>query len=225
MRGELPKVTIADFTGRILLPDTPHHMWTKGELHDYLHLPHDGTRVEIIDGEIAVSPAPRFVHNLITQEIANHVDRAFGKDPSYRWRCVQNSGMDFIAEENGYIPDLLIFDLDTYEAGWETNLAYLVPDQAELVCEVTSPSTAHRDRPPGAENPGKGKWCGYARAEVPYYLLIDLDPAIARTTLYSIPDQASSAYLHHESWAFGETIVVPDPFGLEIPTDRWKPWA
>ncbi|MCP2340085.1 hypothetical protein [Actinomadura rupiterrae] len=41
---------------KAVLPDTPANMWARGELHDFLRLPHDGTRVEIIGGEIVVSP-------------------------------------------------------------------------------------------------------------------------------------------------------------------------
>ncbi|MBO2459779.1 hypothetical protein [Actinomadura violacea] len=26
------------------------------------------------------------------------------------------------------------------------------------------------------------------------------------------------------SWEFGETVKLPDPFGLEITTDEWEPW-
>jgi len=28
-----------------------------------------------------------------------------------------------------------------------------------------------------------------------------------------------------EAWAFGEAVVLPDPFGLKIPTDEWRTWA
>ncbi|TMR93388.1 Uma2 family endonuclease [Nonomuraea basaltis] len=209
---------------RIILPDSPYQMWVEGELHDYLHIPDDGTRVEIIDGEIVVSPAPRFDHSLIGMEITEIILRARITDPSYRWRCLSGAGLDFVADENAYIPDLIVMDAEVIQEARKFGLRYLVTDQAEMVVEVTSPSNAHQDRPPTAKRAGKGKWCGYARAEISYYLLIDLDPAVSRITLYSIPDQASSAYLHKESWSLGETITLPDPIGVEIPTDDWKPW-
>jgi hypothetical protein len=41
-----------------MLPDSPYAMWVRDELAGYLHLPKDGTRVEVIGGEIVVSPAP-----------------------------------------------------------------------------------------------------------------------------------------------------------------------
>jgi Uma2 family endonuclease len=209
---------------RIDLPKSPYQMWFDEELQDYLHIPDDGTRIEIIDGEIVVSPAPQLHHALFCTVIADIITGARFEDPSYRWRCLNGAGLTFIAKENAYIPDLIVLDAEVMQEAWKHNFRYLVTDQAEMVVEVTSPSNAHSDRPPTGKKIGKGKWCGYARAEIPYYLLIDRDPAVSRITLYSIPDQASSAYLHEESWSLGETIVLPDPIGIEIPTDGWKPW-
>ena len=101
----------------------------------------------------------------------------------------------------------------------------LVGDAIELVAEITSPSTAKTDREPERPPKRENKWQWYARAEVPCYLIVDADPKVMRTTLYSIPDQGSAAYLHKESWAFGETITLPDPFSIEIPTTSWRPWS
>jgi hypothetical protein len=102
---------------------------------------------------------------------------------------------------------------------------YLVPDQIELVVEVTSPSNADNDRRPQRERAKTTKWSGYARAEIPYYLLIDRDPRVARITLYSIPDQGTGAYLHQEVWEFGHQVRLPEPFGIEIATEAWSRWA
>jgi hypothetical protein len=100
----------------------------------------------------------------------------------------------------------------------------LVPDQVELVVEVTSYSNAANDQQPTGRGQGTNKWNGYAGAEIPYYLLVDRSPKVSRSILYSIPDQKLGAYLHQESWAFGETIHLPDPFDLELGTTEWKPW-
>jgi hypothetical protein len=69
------------------------------------------------------------------------------------------------------------------------------------------------------------KWSGYAKAEIPYYLLVDRSPKAGRTILYSIPDEGTGAYLHEESWAFGQAIRLPEPFGIEIATDQWQTWS
>ncbi|MGP3958486.1 Uma2 family endonuclease [Nonomuraea sp. 3N208] len=219
--------TVIDPQGRfrVDLPNSAYQMWVDGVLWDYLHIAHDGTRVEIIDGEIVLSPAPSLMHPFICTEIVNLIDEARFKDPSYRWRGVVASGLNFVAEENGYIPDVTVLDEEVMHEALKLDQRHLITDQSELVVEVTSPSNAHFDRRSTGKRAGKGKWCGYARAEIPYYLLIDLDPAVSAITLYSIPDQASAAYLHEESWSIGETIALPDPIGIEIPTDKWKPWA
>lgn len=219
MRGELPRVTMAKVRGLvdIVVPDSPYRMWLQGTLGEFLHVP-DGSRVEIIDGEVVVSPAPVFRHARTIQAITREFERKLLLDASYRWRCYQSAGLNFIAESNGYIPDLIVMDADTDDEAWTSSAAYLLPDQIELVVEATSCSNARQDRA------NESKWSAYARAEIPYYLLIDMDPKVARTTLYSIPEQASAAYLHQESWGFGETVELPDPFGLRIPTDAWKAW-
>lgn len=92
-----------------------------------------------------------------------------------------------------------------------------------MVVEITSERDAAGDRKPSGEV--MTKWSGYARMEIPYYLLVDRDPKVARTILYSIPDRSAGAYLNEESWAFGETVHLPAPFDLAIRTGSWRPWA
>lgn len=93
-----------------------------------------------------------------------------------------------------------------------------------MVVEVTSRSTAAVDRQPTLRRSTGTKWNGYAQVGLPYYLLIDRAPRTAQAVLYSNPDPGSGAYLHFESWRFGETIRLPDPFGFAIATDGWDPW-
>ncbi|MEV0581773.1 Uma2 family endonuclease [Nonomuraea sp. NPDC050310] len=217
------KVTIAEIHGPILVPDSPYRMWVDGTLDDYLRVP-DGSRVEIIDGEIVVSPAPITRHNHAVRHLAGLFYLRGATGSAYRWREYQTEGLNFLAEESGFIPDLLVLDRELEQEALQGNARELLPDQVELVVEVTSEGSASVDRPPTAGQ-RRNKWRAYARAEIPYYLLVDLDPQVATTTLYSIPDPASAAYLHSESWALGETTVLPDPLTLEIPTDTWLTWA
>jgi Uma2 family endonuclease len=209
----------------LVLPETPYTLWARGELDGYLDLPHERTRVEIIGGEIVVSPAPAFGHGGIVQSLSDRFAEARFAAPDFSWRCVQATGLDLVGIQDGYIPDLMILDAETFEMAQRANVLYLVPDRIELVVEVTSPSNADNDRRPQPKRAKTTKWSGYARAEIPYYLLIDRDPKAARATLYSIPDQGAGAYLHQETWQFGQTIRLPEPFGLEIATAAWGPWA
>lgn len=206
------------------LPDTPYALWARGELDDHLHLPDRYFKVEIIGGEIVVSPAPALEHGGIIQDIATTVVKAKLTDPAFSWECLPCTGMDLVGIQDGYVPDIVILDWEIFTAARKARVSYLVPDQVELVIEVTSPSNAGDDRKPTPKRTRITKWNGYARAEIPYYLLVDRDPKVARATLFSIPDQGTGAYLHQESWEFGKTIRLPDPFGLEIPTDEWQPW-
>lgn len=208
---------------RFVLPDTALGMWERGELHDYLHFPHDGTKVEVIDGKIAVTASPHYEHNAYAQDVVNTVAQAWGSDPAYPWRAFQGNGVLLPGIEGGYIPDVIIVEATIHQAILDVRAQRPAPDELEMVVEVTSERNAGQDREPSASTPTK--WRGYARSEIPYYLLIDRDPKVARTTLYSIPNSASGAYLHQESWPFGETIHLPDPFLLNIPSTHWKPWT
>ena len=62
------------------------------------------------------------------------------------------------------------------------------------------------------------------RVEVVGGEMVVSPPRTAQAVLYSDPDPSSGAYLHFASWKFGETIRLPDPFGIEIVTDGWGPW-
>jgi Uma2 family endonuclease len=208
----------------VQLPDTPYALWARGELDDHLHLPDRHFKVEIIGGEIVVSPAPALEHGGIIQDIVEVIVEARITDPAFSWKSIQCTGMDLVGIQDGYVPDIMLLDEEIFAAARKARVSYLVPDQIELVIEVTSPSNAGDDRELGPRRTRITKWNGYARAEIPYYLLVDRDPKIARATLFSIPDQNAGAYLHQESWKFGETVRLPDPFGLEIPTGEWQPW-
>jgi Uma2 family endonuclease len=225
VREESRKVSVTtEARFSVELPGMPYDLWVRGELDDHLHLPDRYFTVEIIGGEIIVSPAPALEHGGIISDIVEVVVKADLMDPTASWRCLQGAGMDLVGIQDGYVPDILLLDTEVYAAARKAKVRYLVPDQIELVIEVISPSSADHDRAPTHKRAKSTKWNGYARAEIPYYLLVDRDPKVARTTLFSIPDQSTGAYLHHESWAFGETVRLPEPFGLGVPTDGWQPW-
>jgi len=218
VRGESPKVsTVAHFHA---LPDTPYNLW----LRDELALPNDGTRVEVVAGDMVVSPGPTYDHNLIVQDVQRALFAAETATPGFRWRCVHTMDLNLSDIHDGYIPDLIILDVDTSTKARDTHVRHLLPDQVGMVMEVTSRSNAADDRQPTLRRSTGTKWNGYAQVEVAYYLLVDRAPRSAQAVLYSDPDPASGSYLHFESWKFGETIHLPEPFGFEIGTDEWRVW-
>ncbi|MUN42305.1 hypothetical protein GNZ18_37815 [Actinomadura sp. NEAU-AAG5] len=218
-------MTMVDHVGRMSLPDTAYNMWTRGELDDFVHAP-EGHRVEVIEGEIVVSPAPVVAHGNIVHHITRAMERAAFADPSFPWSARQMTNLSLLGIEQGYIPDLVVAEEHVFESAGEAEQMYLVADEIEMVVEVTSKDGAVYDRPPaeGRALRKPSKWSGYARVEIPYYLLVDRSPKIASTRLYSIPDAGTGAYLHSDTWAFGETVRLPEPFGVEIDTRRWTAW-
>jgi Uma2 family endonuclease len=225
VKEESPTVSVSAVAHFHALPDTPYAMWVREELADYLHLPKDGTRVEVIGGEIVVSPGPTVDHNMIIEEIHESFMTARLTRSGFRWRCIQGTDLDLTAIKDGYVPDLIVAEAATLAAASKSKAADLLPDQVELVVEVTSSSNATNDRQPTLRNSASTKWNGYAQVGIPYYLLVDRDPRRAQAILYSLPDQSAGTYDHLRSWEFGETIRLPDPFDIEIPTMDWDPWA
>ncbi|GAB2812828.1 hypothetical protein GCM10022221_08110 [Actinocorallia aurea] len=207
-----------------MLPDTPYSLWVGGELENYLHLPED-FRVEIIGGEIVLSRAPGFGHNHIVGTIAHFFSVARGVDGELPWKWQSGGGVDLVGVGEGYILDLVVMDAQVYDEALHSGVRLLVADQIEMAVEVTSPSNAARDRRVRAGAAQRSKWAGYARAEVPYYLVVDRDPNVARTMLYSVPDSSTGAYLEEESWDFGKPVTLPEHFGVTLPTDEWLPWT
>ena len=221
---EIPEVPVPV---RVLagLSAPAHELWVQGRLLDELGIRDDGrTRVEIIGGEIVVSPGPTVDHAGIVGDIQRFFYRAEFDDSAFSWRSAQNTdfNLDRIAE--GYIPDLVVIDAQAFSAARKSKAKFLTPEQVTLSVEVTSRWNARDDREPGSRSERRSKWNGYALVGVPFYLLVDRDPRRLAVTLYSDPDTESGAYRESREWRFGETVALPEPFAVEIPTDEWEAW-
>ncbi|MER6128763.1 Uma2 family endonuclease [Streptomyces sp. NPDC001795] len=80
------------------------------------------------------------------------------------------------------------------------------PSGALLVAEVTSTSTADRDR--------DKKIHGYARAGIPVYLLIDREEGAV--AVYS--DPSGDDYARGAKHKLGPTVPLPSPLGFDLDT-------
>lgn len=210
--------------GRYLdLPAPPYELWLHDELDNYVNAP-DGARVEVIGGEIVVSPAPLFGHAVIISEVQEQFIAAKLTDPDCNWQSLQNTGLNVAVVADGYIPDIVVMSKETFERASADPNHILRDDEAQLVVEVTSRSNCADDRKPGPKRERRTKWNGYASAGIPFYLLIDRDPKVMSSTLYSEPHRAGAIYTASQTWPFGETIELPQPFGMSIATDRWFAW-
>jgi Uma2 family endonuclease len=208
------------------LPDMPYAMWVRDELAAHLHLPNDGTRLEVIGGEIVVSPGPTFDHNVIVQDIQDVLVAARLADPAFPWRSIQNTDLNLVEVGDGYVPDLIVLDEETFTEARNAQARHLFSSDTALVVEVTSPSNAGNDRMPDRRwRRAATKWSGYAKAGIQRYLLVDRAPNVAVSTLFTDPDRQTGTFRSAETWKFGETVRLPDPLGFEIATDEWAPWA
>jgi len=106
---------------------------------DYLDLPEDRNRYEIIEGELIVSPAPFTIHqdvslNIVAEMLKFNEKKKIGK--------IYYAPTDVILSENTVVqPDILFIAKENYRIITEKNIKG-VPD---LIIEIVSPSTAYYD--------------------------------------------------------------------------------
>ncbi|MDI2125227.1 Uma2 family endonuclease [Yinghuangia seranimata] len=161
----------------------------------------EGSRVEIIEGELTVSPPLANRHNHAAQVL----HRLLVRNTPEEWGVYQTQGITVPAIEGLFVPDLLVYPVDEVPAR-----GYSAPaEHALLVVEITSPGNPQHDR--------KTKVWGYAHGPVPLYLLIDaFDPLGPAATLHA--DPRGGAHQQVSRVPFGGKIVLPGPFDLEVDT-------
>jgi Uma2 family endonuclease len=162
--------------------------WTYDE---FVRLPTSGsTRYEVIDGELAVTPAPTSRHQIVVGNLVLALG-AFARE--HALGTLFPGPIDVLFGEGDYLePDLAFMRADR---------AHLVSDRGiegtpDLVVEILSPSTAHRDRGIKLER--------YHHFGVPEYWIVDLD---ARTV---------------EVWRLAEAAEAPKIAGAQGRL-RWTP--
>ncbi|AZQ36146.1 Uma2 family endonuclease [Streptomyces cyaneochromogenes] len=161
----------------------------------------EGWRVELIEGEICVTPPANGEHAEIVSEVVGQViDRC--TDRSLRNYTGIGLNVPGASGTSHVLPDLTVAPKGSFQDQEEWHDASPVL----LVAEVTSNGTADRDR--------HMKIRGYARAGIPIYLLIDRDEA--EVTVYSEP--SGDEYTQNPKYKLGLTVPLPAPFGFELDT-------
>jgi Uma2 family endonuclease len=126
---------------------------------DYVQLPNDGKRYEILEGELSVTPAPNTKHQIasvnLTVLLSNHTrDKDMGR--------ILYAPIDLILEPTSVLqPDLLFVS----KARQHIITERAVEGVPDLVVEILSPATARIDRVTKAQI--------YARHKVPAYWIVD----------------------------------------------------
>ncbi len=161
-----------------------------------------GWRVELIEGEIHVTPPANGEHEEIVSEITGQV-RDHRKDLGrYTGIGLYVPG----ASVSGQVePDLVLAP----KGSFDNEEKYHDPAPVLLVAEVTSRSTGDNDR--------HKKILGYARAGIPVYLLIDRQAGNA--VLYT--DPAGEEYEHQEIFKLSKVVPLPEPLGFELDTGEF----
>jgi Uma2 family endonuclease len=118
-------------------------------------------RLELIEGEIVVTPAPAPFHQVIAHRLAVMLDRAI--EPA-DFGAIMQSPLDIFFDEHTVVqPDLA----DLLRNRMDQFGSQKVKGPPSLVVEILSPSTSARDR--------GDKRKLYARFGVPEFWLVDLE--------------------------------------------------
>ncbi|WP_435853055.1 Uma2 family endonuclease [Streptomyces lavendulocolor] len=163
-----------------------------------------GWRVELIEGEIHVTPPANGEHEEIVSEVT---DQVVQRRKEQRIRSYTGIGLFMPgASVSGKVePDIVLAPKGSFDDQAE----YHDPSAVLLVAEVTSRSTAGNDR--------VKKIRGYARAGIPVYLLIDRESEEAVVCT----EPSGEDYGAKAAYKLGEVVPLPDPLGFDLDTGRF----
>lgn len=167
----------------------------------------EGTRVEVLGGEIVSAPRPLPRHSFAQVALSHLIGGPFGFD-------AEPGGWWILAE-----PDV---ELDTHEivepdlAGWRRQRMVDLPDERPLrlvpdwICEILSPSNRRRDLLTKADL--------YRRHGVPFYWIVDPQDRL----LQAMRLQAGS-WLLLGTWGEEDRVAVPPFEAVELRVGRLFP--
>lgn len=169
------------------------HRWTAAAVRA---LPDDGKRYELIDGELLVTPAPRWSHQDLVGELYHRLRLYLDRE---RVAHAMMSPADIELEPDTIVqPDLFIVPGSRRAREW--------PEVKELLlaCEVLSPGTARYDR--------VTKRRFFARTRVEEYWVIDPDSELFERSRRG--DERVEVVAEEMIW---QPPGATAPFRLDIP--------
>jgi Uma2 family endonuclease len=163
-------------------------------------------RIELLDGQVTVSPTASRLHSRIVQRLQ---EALWGRIHEHGWELHTNLTLHVAATRERLVPDLWVCPGDAPQ--FDENEVY--GQGALLVAEVVSAASRHRDLVDKAR--------AYAQAGVPLYLVIDPTAVPAVLTLHSVP--RGDAYRSRVQADAGKALALPDPFGIELDVKNLLP--
>jgi Uma2 family endonuclease len=170
-------------------------------------------RVEYIhEDRLTIVATPGLTHSKIVTRLNEAFNDAwYAKEAPVRWELRFG---DFQLERvddprRFFVPDIAIAYPDM-----RTNGEFR--ENTVMVVEVTSTKT-----PETVENDRVVKRKQYAKAGVPFYLLVDQE--YGDWHLYALAG-TWPGYQVHSTGAYGDPIKLPNPFGFTLRTDEWPPY-
>ncbi|NUR02482.1 MAG: Uma2 family endonuclease [Streptomyces sp.] len=168
----------------------------------------DAVRLEFINGRIGVKKAADGDHDTIVVWLSKRCMQVRPDLDLYQGRGLRVEKY----REGRARPDAVLVPEEHFAGHGE----WADPSGVLLVLEVTSydSDTDRRDR--------QEKPVAYGAAGIPFYLLIDRDACTAK--LYSDP-VPEFGYGNCRTVPFGDTLVLPEPLGIELDTEKLKQYV
>jgi len=162
---------------------------TKFTHADLLVMPEDGRQREIVDGDLFVTPSPKFSHQAISRRICAAFLKYIDHHPIGE---IIYAPLDVILSEFDVVEPDLLFVLNEHRS----ILRDWVRGAPDLVIEILSAATAAHDRGP--------KLKAYARSGVTEYWIVDPEQRVVE--IYRAgPEGYELAHVFREH----ETVVSP----------------
>lgn len=172
----------------------PRSEWT---LDDLVDLPDDGSRYEILDGSLLVSPMPALPHG----RALTRLHKSLSRQAPERFAVSQNIGvLRHSVSQTFLVPDLMVI----LDEALDRNGNALQPAEVLLVVEVLSPKRHAIDL--------VAKRHYYATMGVPQYWVVD--PLIARLTV--LRAEKDGAYREELRVEAGQRWETDDPFDIVL---------
>ena len=170
---------------------------TRYDYDDYVRLPDDGMRYEVLDGALVMSPSPNFFHQRASARLFHAL---YSYVEEHGLGIVLSAPLDVILGDHDIlVPDLVFVSEGRMEI-LEKRGATAAPD---LVVEILSPSTKGRDR--------NEKRAIYERYRVPAYWVVD--PEAQTVTVHRLVE---GHYAAPETFGAGQTVTTGLLPGFEL---------